>query len=182
MALRNSQNPQAQFLWSIYRDVFHYCAVQLEAIADNARDLDLAIRWGFGWDQGPFEIWQAAGWKQIATWINEDIAAGKSMNQTPLPDWVMAIEENGAQGVHSVQGSYAPAAKTVHSRSTLPVYQRQLFPDRLIGEEASYGETIFETDALRMWHMGDDIAIVSFKSKKHTIDIDVLKGMQTSDL
>jgi 3-hydroxyacyl-CoA dehydrogenase len=177
-ALRNSQHPQAQFLWSIYRDVFHYCAVQLETIADNARDLDLAIRWGFGWEQGPFEIWQAAGWKQIATWINEDAAAGKSMNQTPLPDWVMAIAENGAQGVHSVQGSYAPAAKTVHSRSMLPVYQRQLFPDRLIGEEASCGETIFETDALRMWHMGDDIAIVSFKSKKHTIDIDVLKGMQ----
>ena len=177
-ALRSSQNPQAQFLWSIYRDVFHYCAVQLEMIADNARDLDLAIRWGFGWDQGPFEIWQAAGWKQIATWINEDIAAGKSMSQTPLPDWVMTIAEREAQGVHAAQGSYAPVAKTMHSRSSLPVYRRQLFPDRLIGEGASYGETIFETDALRMWHTGDDIAIVSFKSKKHTIDIDVLNGMQ----
>ena len=177
-ALRNSHHPQAQFLWSIYRDVFHYCAVQLEVIADNARDLDLAIRWGFGWDRGPFEIWQAAGWKQIAAWINEDIAAGKSMSQTPLPDWVMAIAESEAQGVHSAQGSYAPVAKTLHSRSTLPVYQRQLFPDRLVGEGVSYGETIFETDALRMWHTGDDIAIVSFKSKKHTIDIDVLNGMQ----
>ena len=177
-ALRGNQHPEAQFLWSIYRDLFHYCAVQLETVADNARDLDLAIRWGFGWDHGPFEIWQAAGWKQIAAWINEDIAAGKSMSQTPLPDWVMAIGESNSQGVHSAQGSYAPAADAVHSRSTLPVYQRQLFPDRLIGEEVSYGETIFETDALRMWHTGDDIAIVSFKTKKHTIDIDVLKGMQ----
>ncbi len=177
-ALRNSQHPQAKFLWSIYRDLFHYCAVQLEAIANNTRDLDLAVRWGFGWNQGPFEIWQAAGWKQVTTWINEDIAAGESMSQTPLPEWVMTIGESTIQQVHTEQGSYAPASRTPQARSILPVYQRQLFPDRLKGEVAFYGETIFETDAVRMWHTGDKIAIVSFKSKKHTIDADVLGGVQ----
>jgi 3-hydroxyacyl-CoA dehydrogenase len=177
-ALRNSQQPQAQFLWSIFRDLFHYCAVQLEAIANNARDLDLAIRWGFGWNQGPFEIWQAAGWKQIANWIQEDIAAGKSMCRAPLPHWVMKIAESDAQEVHTSQGSFAPASGNIQSRSKLPVYQRQLFPDRLIGEEATYGKTIFETDAVRLWHTGDKIAILSFKSKMHTIGIDVLEGVQ----
>ena len=177
-ALRNSQQPQMQFLWAIFRDLFHYCAVQLPAIADNARDLDLAVRWGFGWNQGPFEIWQAAGWKQIATWIQEDIAAGKSMSQTPLPQWVMTIVASGAQGVHTPEGSFAPAAGKIQLRSKLPVYQRQLFPDRLISETASYGETIFETDAVRMWHTGDRIAILSFKSKMHTIGIEVLEGVQ----
>ena len=54
-------HPQAQFLWAIFRDVFHYCAVHLADIADNARDIDFAMRWGFGWAQGPFETWQAAG-------------------------------------------------------------------------------------------------------------------------
>ena len=174
-ALRESQHPQAQFLWAVYRDVFHYCAVHLAAIADNARDLDLAIRWGFGWNQGPFEIWQAAGWSQVAGWINADIAAGNSMSNTALPAWVM---EAGRSGVHGPEGSYAPFAKAERPRSTLPVYRRQLFPDRLLGEEAQYGTTIFETDAVRMWHSGDDIAIVSFKSKMHTIGSDVLDGVQ----
>lgn len=177
-ALRNSHQPQAQFLWAIFRDLFHYCAVQLETIADNARDLDLAVRWGFGWNQGPFEIWQAAGWKQITGWIQEDIAAGKSMSLVPLPQWVTAIAESGSQSVHSAQGSFAPASGKPQLRSTLPVYQRQLFPDRLIGEPAAYGETIFETDAVRLWHTGDKIAILSFKSKMHTIGIDVLEGVQ----
>lgn len=177
-ALRNSHEPQAQFLWSIFRDLFHYCAVQLEAIADNTRDLDLAVRWGFGWNQGPFEIWQAAGWKQIADWIQEDIAAGKSMVRAPLPQWVMAIAESESQNVHTAQGSFAPASGKPQLRSKLPVYQRQLFPDRLIGEPASYGETIFETDAVRLWHTGDKIAILSFKSKMHTIGADVLEGVQ----
>ncbi len=177
-ALRNSRQPQAQFLWSIFRDLFHYCAVQLESIAGNARDLDLAVRWGFGWNLGPFEIWQAAGWKQIADWIQEDIAAGKTMSQAPLPQWVTAIGGSEAQSVHTAQGSFAPATGKAQPRSALPVYRRQPFPDRLIGEDSKYGETIFETDAVRMWHTGDDIAILGFKSKMHTVGIDVLEGVQ----
>ena len=82
-ALRKHPHPQAKFLWAIFRDVFHYCAVHLEAIADNARDVDFAVRWGFGWNQGPFEIWQAAGWNEVVGWINEDIASGESMIHPP---------------------------------------------------------------------------------------------------
>jgi 3-hydroxyacyl-CoA dehydrogenase len=173
-ALRDSRHPQAQFLWSVLRDTFHYCANQLESIANNARDLDLAVRWGFGWDSGPFEIWQAAGWQQVAGWINEDIAAGKSMSKAPLPAWVT---ESARAGVHTAQGSYAPAQKTTQPRSSLPVYQRQLFPDRILGEVAQYGETVFENDDVRMWHMGDGIAILSFKTKMHAVSNDVLDGM-----
>jgi 3-hydroxyacyl-CoA dehydrogenase len=51
--LRASQHKQAQFLWSIFRDLFHYSAYHLESIADTARDVDLAIRWGYGWSLGP---------------------------------------------------------------------------------------------------------------------------------
>jgi len=177
-ALRNHTHPQAQFLWAIHRDLFHYCAVHLASIANNARDLDLAIRWGFGWERGPFETWQAAGWSQVVDWINEDIAAGKSMATTPLPDWVRTICKSPTQGVHTQEGSYSPVAENMQSRSQLPVYRRQLFPDKLVGEEAVYGETIFETDALRMWHTGDKLAIVSFKTKKHTIDDAALQGME----
>lgn len=173
--LRANAHPQAQFLWAIYRDLFHYCALHLTAIADNARDLDLAMRWGFGWNLGPFEIWQEAGWSQIAGWVNADIASGNSMSDAPLPSWVL---EPDRVGVHDSQGSYAPSSNTLRPRSSLPVYRRQPFPDRLLGERMQYGTTIFETDAIRMWHTGDDIAIVSFKSKMHTIGNDVLDGLQ----
>ena len=149
--------------------------MHLTAIADNARDLDLAIRWGFGWKLGPFEIWQEAGWSQIAGWVNADITSGNSMSDAPLPSWVL---EPDRVGVHDSQGSYAPSSNTLRARPSLPVYRRQLFPDLLLGEGVQYGTTIFETDAIRMWHTGDDIAIVSFKSKMHTIGNDVLDGLQ----
>jgi 3-hydroxyacyl-CoA dehydrogenase len=172
-ALRESSHVQAQFLWAMFRDTFHYCAVHLAAIAHSARDLDLAIRWGFGWSQGPFEAWQAAGWQQVAGWIADDIAAGRTMANVPLPAWAGAP---GRTGVHAPQASYSPARDAYAPRPALPVYRRQPFPDRVLGEEAKYGETILETDAVRLWHTGDDIAILSFKTKMHTISGDVLDG------
>ncbi|MEO8038154.1 MAG: 3-hydroxyacyl-CoA dehydrogenase/enoyl-CoA hydratase family protein [Betaproteobacteria bacterium] len=172
--LRASAHPQAKFMWSVTRDMLHYCAVHLEAIADNARDLDLAIRWGFGWREGPFELWQAAGWQQVAGWIAEEIAAGATMAGVPLPAWVT---EPGRIGVHSAKGAWSPARGEYEPRSTLPVYRRQPFPDRVLGEDAGYGTTVFETDAVRTWTTGDDIAIVSFKSKMHSIGEDVLDGV-----
>ncbi|MDD2700785.1 MAG: 3-hydroxyacyl-CoA dehydrogenase/enoyl-CoA hydratase family protein [Sideroxydans sp.] len=172
--LRNSQHPQAQFLWATFRDVFHYCALHLESIANNARDVDFAVRWGFGWDMGPFEIWQAAGWQQVAGWIAADIAAGKSMASTPLPAWVTDASRSG---VHSAKGSFSPAGNAEQARSTLPVYKRQLYPDALLGETRAYGETVFENDAVRMWHTGDDIAILSFKTKMHAVSNEVLDGI-----
>ncbi len=40
--------------------------LHLEHIAESARDVDQAMRWGFGMKQGPFELWQEAGWLQVA--------------------------------------------------------------------------------------------------------------------
>ncbi|MCW2037102.1 3-hydroxyacyl-CoA dehydrogenase/enoyl-CoA hydratase family protein [Xanthomonas campestris] len=172
--LRESQHSQAQFLWATFRDLFHYSAYHLADIAETARDVDLAIRWGYGWSLGPFETWQAAGWKQVAQWIAEDIASGKSMSSAPLPNWVF----DGRDGVHAAEGSYSPARDAKLPRSALPVYKRQRFPDPLLGEQFSPGETVFENDGVRMWHDGDDIAVVSFKTKMNTVSDHVLNGLQ----
>ncbi|MFX7690318.1 3-hydroxyacyl-CoA dehydrogenase family protein, partial [Acinetobacter baumannii] len=85
--LRNAEGAPGQFLWAILRNSFHYAAVHLGTIADNARDVDQAMRWGFGMKQGPFELWQEAGWIEVAKMIQEDIDAGKALCKAPLPDW-----------------------------------------------------------------------------------------------
>ncbi len=176
--LRAHPHPQAQFLWAIFRDLFHYCAYHLRTIADNARDVDLALRWGFGWAMGPFELWQAAGWKDVAGWLSEDIAAGKTLAKVSLPSWVTSGP--AATGMHTPAGAYSASANTFVPRSTLPVYRRQIFPDPVLGEKWPLGTTIMETPAVRMWHVGDDIAIVSFKSKANTIGDAVLDGVQAA--
>ncbi|MEO8410416.1 MAG: 3-hydroxyacyl-CoA dehydrogenase family protein, partial [Propionivibrio sp.] len=178
--LRACEHPQAQFLWAIFRDIFHYVAVHLADIADNARDVDFAMRWGFGWAQGPFETWQAAGWKVIADAVKADIDAGRAMSKTPLPGWVFARDS-----VHAAGGSYSASADTLKPRSTLPVYRRQIFPERVLGEKAVEGETIWENgdlrEGVRLWKLpqvDNEIAILSVKSKNHTLGREVIVGLQ----
>ncbi|MDQ5881008.1 MAG: 3-hydroxyacyl-CoA dehydrogenase, partial [Pseudomonadota bacterium] len=174
--LRASSHPQAQFLWAIFRDIFHYVALHLEGIAHNARDVDFAMRWGFGWSQGPFETWQAAGWKAIAEAVRDDIAAGKAMCDAPLPAWVFARD-----GVHAAEGSYSASANALQPRSTLPVYQRQIFPERVLGEKQVQGETIWENAGVRLWKLPQldaEIGILSVTSKNHTLGRDVILGVQ----
>jgi 3-hydroxyacyl-CoA dehydrogenase len=135
-ALRASAHPQAQFLWAIHRDLFHYSAHQLAAIADNARDVDLAMRWGFGWQQGPFELWQRAGWREMTAWIADDIAAGRALSSAPLPHWVGSAAIADAGGVFAATGAYLPARDAFAGRPTLPVYRRQRFGEKGLGRLA----------------------------------------------
>jgi 3-hydroxyacyl-CoA dehydrogenase len=171
--LRASEHKQAQFLWACFRDLYHYSAFHLADIADTARDVDFAIRWGYGWNLGPFETWQASGWKQVAQWIQEDIAAGKAMSSAALPAWVLSRD-----GVHEAAGSFSPGQNKIVPRSSNSVYQRQRFPDPVIGENFASGTTVFETDAVRMWHDDDGIAVLSFKTKMNTVSDGVLSGIQ----
>lgn len=177
-ALHDSTNPQAQFLWAIFRDMFQYIAVHLEAIADNARDVDFALRWGFGWNNGPFETWQAAGWQQIATWVKEDIDAGKALSNAPLPAWVF----DGRNGVHAADGSWSPKQKKNIPRSNLPVYQRQAFRAALVGDNSANGHTagttVFEDESVRIWHQDDEVLVLSFKTKMHVIGAGVTAGIK----
>ena len=176
--LRESSNPQAQFLWAILRDAFHYAAVHLEDIADSARDIDLAMRWGFGSKQGPFELWQDAGWQQVAEWVKEDIDAGKALSKAPLPAWVF----DGRTGVHTPQGSWSPAKKAYVPTSQLAVYQRQHFPEAVLGsgavEPLKSGTELFRNEEVRVWTQDGEVVIASITAKLHLISPTVAQGLE----
>ena len=175
--LRDIKDPNAEFLWAIHRDVLHYCAYFLEDIADNARDIDMAIRWGFGWKQGPFEIWQHSGWDKLSKLIKEDIDSGKTHCDLPLPDWVSEID-----AIHNEQGSWSAKDHQYKAPSTLPVYDRQRWPETVVGAKAPEFSVLFENDVCKFWITGgenihDDIGVLSFKTKLHTISDAVLSSI-----
>lgn len=174
-ALKASTSPEAKFLWACFRDVFHYSAVLLGEIADSPRDMDMALRWGFGWKEGIFEIWQQAGLQKIAKWIEEDIKNGDSLSKVALPKWVFELPN----GVYHDNKHFNIKKKALVARDCLPVYQRQLYPDLVINERPNVEvHVLYENDGVRLWHTGDNIGILSFKSKMCAIGMDVLSGIE----
>ncbi len=179
--LRNAEGAQGRFLWAILRNSFHYAAVHLASIAETARDVDFAMRWGFGMKQGPFELWQEAGWLQVARWIQEDIDAGKALSTAPLPRWVFEgpVAERG--GVHMPEGSFNPTTGAFEPRRQLPVHARQLFPEAVLGSQAtdwrSAGRTVHEDKTIRLWTLDEEVLIASIKTKMHAISPEVCEGL-----
>jgi 3-hydroxyacyl-CoA dehydrogenase len=182
--LRESSNPQAQFLWAILRDSFHYAAVHLADVAETARDIDLAMRWGFGAQQGPFELWQQAGWLNVANWVKADIDAGKALSSAPLPAWVFEGPVAEAGGVHTSDGSWSVAAAAFVPQRSLPVYERQFFRESVLGsgglDPKKAGTTLVENEHIRLWTLDDEVVIASIKSKMHLIGPQVCEGLLTA--
>ncbi|KTD52387.1 3-hydroxyacyl CoA dehydrogenase oxidoreductase [Legionella rubrilucens] len=173
-ALMGSKDKQAQFLSACFRDLFHYCAYHLAAIADTARDVDLAIRWGFGWQSGPFETWQSAGVADMLSFIQEGIRSHQSLSTAALPQWL-----NDETQFYTAAGAFSPQSGQYKKPSSLPVYQRQYFKDTVIFEKSQEPlQIIYENDGVTMAHLKDDVAMLSFKSKANTIGQDVLDGLQ----
>jgi len=146
------------------------------------------MRWGFGMKQGPFELWQEAGWLTVANMVKEDIDAGKALCSAPLPDWVFKGPVADAGGVHTPQGSWNPTAGQFMPVRSLPVYARQHFPESVLGANApcaaTAGITLHEDDAIRLWTLDDDVSgpcgsvvIASIKTKMHAIGPDVIEGL-----
>ena len=179
--LRNAEGAEPRFLWAIIRDQLHYAAVHLHTVAETARDIDLALRWGFGMKQGPFELWQEAGWLTVANMIQEDIDAGKALCKEPLPEWVFKGPVAEAGGVHTPTGSWSASSGKFIARRNLPVYTRQHFPEDVAGsitvKAETSGKTVHEDDAIRLWTLDDEVLIASIKTKMHAISPDVAEGL-----
>jgi 3-hydroxyacyl-CoA dehydrogenase len=84
--------------------------------------------------------------------------------------------------VHTAEGSWSASQGRFVARRQLPVYERQLFPEALLGESnlpdwRTAGTTIEESKALRTWTLDGQILIASIKNKMHAISPEVMEGL-----
>lgn len=88
-ALLNGGDRYSDLAWNVLKPVLLYSAAKLDEIADNIREIDEAMKWGFNWEMGPFETWDAIGLvpsvrrmeaegHHIPGWVSEWIAAGNT--------------------------------------------------------------------------------------------------------
>ena len=169
LALSKCDDPQAQFLWSVHRDVFHYACYQLEHVAETVRCVDLALKSGFAWQRGIFEQVQLTGWSEVRDSLNMDINNGAALSSESLPSWVL-----DKSFVYSDEGAYDPNKNQYTPRSSHPVYDRQLLKPLLKGEKQHQQEILLDGESTKLVNIGDGVASISFKTKMNVLSSSVL--------
>ncbi len=76
-----------QFAWDVLKSVLLYSANRVPEIADNYKEVDKAMVWGYNWEVGPFAIWDMLGFEKVANRIKED--------GDTLPAWILERLEKG---------------------------------------------------------------------------------------
>jgi 3-hydroxyacyl-CoA dehydrogenase len=113
----------------------------------------------------------------VAEWVKADIDAGKGLSKAPLPAWVF----DGRTGVHTPEGSWSPAKNAYVARRDLAFYQRQHFPENVLGSGAAAplksGTEVFKNDEVRVWTLDGEVLIASITAKLHLISPTVTEGL-----
>lgn len=158
LSLAGKKEKEAQFLYAVFRDLFHYTAVETTTISDCVRDVDTAMRCGFGWKEGIYESWQTIGWNEVIARIEADIKANKTLANAQLPKWIKSIP-----GPYKDNSAYAPG-----SYKWMPpeINPKQPFP-MLVGQKARALDIVFENKGAMVYKFSPTMSSSSGQSAKH---------------
>jgi 3-hydroxyacyl-CoA dehydrogenase len=143
-----------------------YASHRLGEIADDVVNIDRAMRWGFAWDLGPFETWDAIG-------VQKGLDEMKAMGIEPAP-WVAEMLKAGKQSFYDGLDYW----DTQHKKSVpVPVSPRALDLDRMRKQKK---ERLFGNDGASLWDVGDGIALLEFHTKMNALDADIITMIHKS--
>jgi len=154
-----------KFLWQLLSDLWLYCAAHLHEIADSVVDVDRAMKAGFNWELGPFEMWDAAGVEQtvarmrsegrlIPECVEKLISHSGSGNQ---PRWYRADGED-------------QSGCTFYDPKTDDFLSQPASADHLsIRTLHSLRGAVSETRDASLIDMGDGIGCIEFHSKMNSL-------------
>ncbi|HYQ14606.1 MAG TPA: 3-hydroxyacyl-CoA dehydrogenase family protein, partial [Polyangiaceae bacterium] len=160
--LVNADDAAGRFAWKVLSRTLAYSARRLGEIADDVVNVDRALRWGFNWDLGPFEAWDAIGVREsVARMQKEGIA---------LPDWVKAMAEAGASFYSG--GASEPKFYDYKSGLSRPV---PFGPKEIrIAALKESGKIVKENFGAALVDLGDGALCVEVHTKMNTLDPDVI--------
>jgi 3-hydroxyacyl-CoA dehydrogenase len=154
------------FLRKLWLPLFAYAANRLGEICDSPKEIDDAMRWGYAWTLGPFELWDAVGVK----WAVEQMQAG-GVQPAPAVRTLLATAGDDAKwygGSKSTPSAFVPARK---AHVPIPATPGIIVLDQL----RDAGKVIERNDSATLLDLGDGIACVEFHSKMNSLGQGVLE-------
>ena len=154
-----------EFYRSVFGDLYAYVAHRVGEITDRIYKIDDAMKAGFGWQHGPFEIWTALG-------LEKGIELAKAKGHE-LPEWVTALHQNGATGFYALDQQH-----TTYYNQDAKTFER--IPGRdafIILDNTRKTNSVYKNPDFELLDLGDGIVCAEFRSKMNTIGAEVLTGL-----
>ena len=152
-----------QLLWTTLSETCLYAARRLPEVADSILDVDRAMRWGFAWELGPFEVWDAIGVERMAQALERE---GKTI--PPLVEKVLASPKKSfyetEKGHTSCFDLASSALKPVEEPPGIVVL-------RALKERAG---VVQENSGASLLDLGDGVLCCEFHSKMNAIGADIV--------
>ncbi|TNE70812.1 3-hydroxyacyl-CoA dehydrogenase/enoyl-CoA hydratase family protein [bacterium] len=162
--LINQKDDAGSFLWEVHRDLFLYAANRIPEISDSIENIDRAMCWGFNWELGPFQKWDACGVRKT---VERILAEGKQ-----VPNWVLHMLSEGYENFYSENGQvYNPLSHQNENQS--PVAKNALFYAHLKTEKRE----VFAKKDAALYDLGDGIAGFEIRSKANTLGREVVESL-----
>lgn len=155
-------------IWKLLAATLVYSARRLGEICDEVSAIDRAMRWGFNWELGPFEIWDCLGFRPTVERLKADGAA--------LPSWVEGLYASGAESIYQEKDGIvcAPTA----NGTTLPVPIDSRSCDFAVLRRA--GREVKRNPGASLLDLGDGILGLEFHSKMNVIGQDTISMIMTA--
>lgn len=168
-ALIGAGDHYSKFAWSILKQVFIYSAELLGEIAETIEDIDAAMKWGFNWELGPFEAWDALGLVKTV----ERIKAEGSSVPAWVDQWVAAGNTSFYKQEDNKDFVYCPSAKG---------YKEIVQPKEIIRLKAlkQSNKVIKANSGASLIDLGDGVACLEFHSPNNAIGGDILSMINQS--
>lgn len=161
-ALVYAKDRSGELLWNIFSPVLVYSADLLGTIADDIVAVDRAMKWGFGWEMGPFEAWDALG-------VEKAISKMESEGKT-VPAWVKEMVEKGFTSFYKEedgkQSYYHNGEYVAVEENPKVINLKQLKKQKGV---------IKKNGGASLIDLGDGVALLEFHSQSNSIGPDILQ-------
>tara|TARA_R110002051_G_scaffold56046_2_gene103844 strand:- start:24203 stop:26608 length:2406 start_codon:yes stop_codon:yes gene_type:complete len=154
-----------EFYRKSFAALFAYVSHRIPEITDELYKIDDAMKAGFGWEHGPFQIWDAIG-------IEKGLEIMKAEGETPAA-WVNEMVASGSKSFYSVKDG-ASYYYDIPKKSVEKIPGQDSF---IILDNIRKSKEVFKNSGVVVEDLGDGILNVEFQSKMNTIGGDVLAGL-----
>lgn len=163
--LVKGQDKAGAFYRKTMAAMFQYVSNRIPEISDELYRIDDAMKAGFGWEHGPFQIWDAIG---VEKGVELMLAEGYKPN-----NWVNEMLSNGIKNFYSVKNG-AKFYYDIPKKAESKIPGQDAF---IILDHVREIQTVWKNAEASIQHLGDGVLNVEFQSKMNTLGGGVLEAI-----